>query len=163
MTIKLKSKFNWFLTDEFKELRGKLFISSDMLKEKYPPRTRSENENEENTEESVAETERVPYSDSDEHAGGGEKPFNISQAISREPNGGNYERKGFSNMFICQDCGLCSFQSAIENHVCVAWQESQTSQKQTEIFQDDDDDDDKKDDEEKQKSKSDSGEWLLDK
>lgn len=62
MTIKLKSKFDWFLTDEFRELRDKLFISSDMLKGKYPPRTRC--------------------SDSNEHAGGGK---NLSTYRQRHP------------------------------------------------------------------------------
>lgn len=82
MTIQLKSKFDWFLTDEFKKLMDKFFISSDMLKEIYPPRTRSENENVENTEKNVEETERVPYSDSDEHVGGGK---NLSTYRRRYP------------------------------------------------------------------------------
>ena len=50
-----------------------------------------------------------------------------------EPNGGNYERKGFSNIFTCQDCGLCTFQSAIENHVCPAWKEKAAATRATSL------------------------------
>ena len=141
MTIQLKSKFGWFLTPEFKELRDKFFISSDMLARIYPPRTHQKQENGEQTDESITQEgmhDNIPYNARNDPVGGGEKPANISEAISQprpiEPNGAHYERKGLSNIFRCLDCELESFQAAIENHICVALQEQkQTKEKQTEL------------------------------
>jgi hypothetical protein len=69
-------------------------------------------------------------------------PNNVPEESStiedpNEPNGGNYERKGFTNMWICKDCDLTSVEYVIVEHRCPAWPEK--------------------------KSKLDSGEWLLDK
>lgn len=70
-----------------------------MLVGKYLPHSHTQDGNGKNTEESVKESGYVPHSDSDERVGG-EKPTNISLEISNEPNGGNYERKGLSNLFL---------------------------------------------------------------
>lgn len=142
ITIQLKPKFGWFLREEFRKLKDTLFISSDMLAEKYPPHTRLENENEEKTEENTPKEGHVPNNARNDSLGGGEKVANISTAIfTDEPNGGNYERKGLSNVFRCLDCELLSFQADIENHKCPAWPKPP----------------------DKEKSNLDSKEWLLDK
>ena len=118
MTIKLKPKFDWVLTDEFRNLKEQCFISTDMLKEKYPPHRPQNKGNEEQTDESIPKESLVPHSSPNDPLPGGEIPFNISTAISEsssnisnenELNGGNYERKGISrslSVYMIVDCRL---------------------------------------------------------
>ena len=69
---------------------------------------------------------------------GGQNSLHKSDHDNNEPNGSHYERKGMTgNIFYCLDCGLQSFQTAIENHVCPAWPELKARPKQTELVHDD--------------------------
>ncbi len=162
MKIQLKSKFNWFLTDEFKKLKEQLFIDINgyPLKEKYPPKKQEKQENTEQTEESPIEVGHVPNNARNDSLLGGEKPFK-----GYENNGGNYTRKGFTQIFTCDDCGLESFQFAMEEHKCPAWtEEKQREQtKQTDLNPPPTESEEEAGSAEKSKSKLGSGGWLLDK
>jgi hypothetical protein len=86
----------------------------------------------------------------------------LSKNNDMEPNGGNWTRKGLTQIFTCDDCGLESFQFAMEEHKCPAWtEEKQRKQtRQTDLDPPPTD----LDSNSEQKPKSDrDGEWLLDK
>jgi hypothetical protein len=113
-------------------LKDKLFEGLQVLKEKYPPHRRTKIEsmgtNEDSTENGEQEdssdkweqSSEIPQSSKNEPVCGGGKSFSEVSNDS-EPNGRNYERKGFTNMFRCLDCELLSFQTDIEDHKCPAW------------------------------------------
>lgn len=161
--IRLKSEFNWFLSSEFKALKDQMFENKVVhpLKEKYPPKKGVKIENHGTTEDNIQDAEELKDNTQSEQKTpllGGEKTFKgyeKSDNPPKEPNGGHYERKGLTNMYVCKDCELCSVQYVIEQHQCPAWtvgKEQQARERQTGLNPN-----------ENEKHKADSGGWLLDK